>query len=893
MCMKRILLTGFFLAFLVLNSPQGLNAQQPQTYEQTIRSANERFAEKDYMSAKTYYELALRLKPGDPVATRLLAETVSLIQKQMEEQEKFYGQMDEGDKLLAAGKEDAALTAYRKALQIFPNDRYVLGQVEKITRRQEENRQKQKDFDQAMQRGTQFFEGGRYEEAILQFNQASSIFPDNAEAKTKLQQSEHALAQMREKETNFQRLITEARNQLGRRNFNDAKKRVEEALVVFPQNSEALSLLSEINRMIDISTRYEAAIARADQAYETKQLAEARALYAEAQKIWPEQGFAADMIRRIDETLNSDAYRNEVLLASLLRKANEAYDKQNLKLALDKYNKVLEINPDHVLAGQRATELTFALRQQQKQAEDQAQFERLMAEGSAHEQKQDFTAAVTTYTKALEIKPGDATAQAKLDAAKNKMTELATAKASAERYQQLMSEAQTLLKNNELRPAIEKLTEALTVKPGDAVATAEKSKAETLLRELEAKNELESRYAQLIRNADDAFAKSDFKVAELAYIEAAELKPSEAYPRQRARLSQENLVRLEAENAANLRYASLIEEADKFFKQQDYERATEFYTQASTLKPAENYPKTQLANIAETRQALAKKQETEQRVNTLLAQGNELMQSKKWSEAIAAFEQAIRLDPANTTAPARKAEAELSMEREHREMQQRYEQSIAEADRQMGLNNYQDAIAAYKIALGFKAGDDYATKRISQAEAIILERLTNLRNEYNRIITEADRSFNAKNYDKAIELYLNAENTKPDETYPRQMISRIAELFEQNKVREVITTAFTLNANTNRRLTFEPLDVADRRSSYVIVKARNLSKGNFPLLVQFGSNNARNGGFVLPIPDNEETNDFIVHIGAQYRWFSEDNNWLEFIPENGNVEISLVRISRQ
>lgn len=893
MCMQRILLTGFILSLLVLNSFLGLKAQQPQTYEQTIKSANERFSEKDYLSAKTYYELALRLKPGDPVATRRLAETMSLIQKQMEEQEKFYGHMDEGDKLLAAGKEDAALTAYRKALQVFPNDRYVLGQVEKITRKQEESRQKQKDFDQAMQRGTQFFDGGRYEEAILQFNQASTIFPDNAETKTKLQQAEQALAQMREKEANFQRLITEARNQVGRRNYNDAKKRAEEALAVLPQNMDALSLLSEINRMIDISTRYEAAIARADQAYEAKQLAEARTLYAEAQKIWPEQGFAADMIRRIDETLNSDAYKNEVLLASLLREANEAYDKQNLKLALDNYNKVLEINPDHTLAGQRAAELTFAVRQQQKQAEDQSQFERLMAEGSAHEQKQDFNAAITSFTKALEVKPGDATAQSKLDAANRKMTELVAARASAERYQQLMSEAQNLLKNNELRTAIEKFTEALTVKPGDAVATAEKSKAETLLRELEAKNELESRYAQLIRNADEAFSKSDYKNAELAYIEAAELKPSEAYPRQRARLSQENLTRMEAESAANQRYASLIEEADKFFKQQDYERATEFYTQASILKPAENYPKTQLASIAEARQALAKKQETEQRVHTLLVQGNELMQNQKWSEAIATFEQAIRLDPANTTAPARKAEAELSMERERREMQQRYEQSIAEADRQMGLNNYQDAIAAYKIALGFKAGDDYAAKRISQAEAIILERLTNLRNEYNRIITEADRNFNAKNYDKAIELYIKAENTKPDETYPRQMISRIAELFEQNKVREVVTTAFTLNANTNRRLNFEPLDVADRRSSYVIVKARNLSKGNFPLLVQFGSNNARNGGFVLPIPDNEETNDFIVHIGAQYRWFSEDNNWLEFIPENGNVEISLVRISRQ
>jgi tetratricopeptide (TPR) repeat protein len=889
----RILRLAIFLAFLALAAPKTIQAQQPQTYEQTMKSAIERFNDKDYLSAKTYLELALRLKPGDPTATRRLNETISLIQKQMQEQETFYKHMDEGDKLLATGKDDEALAAYRKALQVFPNDRYVVGQVEKITRKREEALQNQRDFDQALQRGRQFLDNGRYEEAILQFGQAIEIFPNNTDAKALLQQAEKDLALLRDKETNFQRLMALARNQMNRRNYLDAKARAEEALNLFPQNIDAIALRDEANKMIEISTKYEAVIAQADLAYQNKQLAQARNLYAEAQKIWPEQGFATDMIRRIDETLNSEAYQSEELISVLLNEASDAFDKQNLKLALEKYNKVLEIKPDHTLAGRRSAELTFALREQQKKAEEQALYERLMSEGNAFEQKADLMLAKAAYQKALEAKPGDAQAQFKLEFVSNKILAAEAAKNLEERYLWLMTEGRKLLISNDISQALIKFNEALSLKPGDAEATAEVNKTEILMREAHAQNALESRFNALIHEADEAFAKALYKAAETAYAEAAALKPSESYPRERVKLAQENYLRQEAELAAGQQYALLIKEADQLFAQQDFSRAAELYTQASALKPLEKLPVDQLGKITEILNNQALKKETEERINKLMAQGNELMNSKSWTEAINTFVQVINLDPGNGSALSRKAEAELAIERERKEAQQRYEQSIVEADRQMGLNNYQEAIAAYKAALGYKQGDDYAKQRISQAEAIILERLTSMRKEYNRIIAEADRNFNARNFDKAIELYMNAENTNPAETYPRQMISRIAELFEQNKVRDVVSTSITLNANTNRRLTFEPLDVADRRASYVIIKARNLSNGNFPLLVQFGSNNARNGGFVLPIPDNQEANDFIVHIGAQYRWFSEDNNWLELIPENGNVEISLIRISKQ
>ena len=49
---------------------------------------------------------------------------------------------------------------------------------------------------------------------------------------------------------------------------------------------------------------------------------------------------------------------------------------------------------------------------------------------------------------------------------------------------------------------------------------------------------------------------------------------------------------------------------------------------------------------------------------------------------------------------------------------------------------------------------------------------------------------------------------------------------------------------------------------------------------------------MVSVPKNTETNDFIVRIGSQYKWFSEDNTWIEVMPEGGNIEIILMEITK-
>jgi hypothetical protein len=62
--------------------------------------------------------------------------------------------------------------------------------------------------------------------------------------------------------------------------------------------------------------------------------------------------------------------------------------------------------------------------------------------------------------------------------------------------------------------------------------------------------------------------------------------------------------------------------------------------------------------------------------------------------------------------------------------------------------------------------------------------------------------------------------------------------------------------------------------------------------MNFGANNTKNGGIAIRIPESGNEKDFLVRIGALYKWFSEDNNWLSIYPEGGDIEVSLIRISK-
>lgn len=625
--MRKQILFGILLGAALLCST-GIQAQNTESYESLMRSGNTKFSDKDYISAKTYYEMALKRKPNDAEAKKKLDQTLVKIQEDSERQEIFYAHLDAGDALNAQNKYAEALAEYDKALAIFPDDKYVGAQAETIRAILKERQDKQDAYDTAIAQGNTLLEEENFDAAIMQFETAKAIFPNDNFPKERIAEAKRLQSLYNEKVTRFNSLTEEANNLALRKNFEGAIQKLNQALEIFPDNVPAQQKLQELQGSKDINDRYNAIIAEADRMYESKSYKDAKVKYQNALAVVADDAYATDMIARLDPLIAQQDAEEAARIAAEEEAARLAAEAEAARIA----------------AEQEAARLA-AEEAVRKAAEEEAA--RLAAEAEAARLAAEAAAAA------------EAARQAQI--------------------QDLLGVANGLLAEEKYAEAKNKYQEVFTVDAGNAIATA--------------------------------------KIAE---------------------------------------------------------------------------------------------------IDSILAQ-------------IAAAEEAARIE----------------------------------------------------------------RERLAEAERLERERIESLRPQYNAFVKEGDKQYAAKAFDKAVENYVKAEELNIGETYPTEMIARIDKIIEDNKLYELNKDAFTMTANTPRRFTFNPVDVASRRSNYIILKARNLTPGkSFPMIVSFGSESGKNGGFVLAINESEEEKTYIFRIGGQYKWFSENNTWIELISENDDVEVSLVMISR-
>jgi tetratricopeptide (TPR) repeat protein len=625
--MRRYIIFGILFGAAVLCS-NGIQAQNNESYESLMRSGNTKFSDKDYISAKTYYEMALKRKPNDAEAKKKLDQTLVKIQEDSERQEIFYAHLDAGDAFNAQNKYAEALAEYDKALAIFPDDKYVGAQAETIRAILKERQDKQDAYDTAIAQGNTLLEEENFDAAIMQFETAKAIFPNDNLPKERIAEAKRLQSLYNEKVTRFNTLTEEANNLALRKNFDGAIQKLNQALEIFPDNVQAQQKLQELQGSKDINDRYNAIIAEADRMYESKSYKDAKVQYQNALAVVASDAYATEMIARLDPLIAQQDAEEAARIAAEQEAARLAAEAEAARIA----------------AEQEAARLA-AEEAARKAAEEEAA--RLAAEAEAARLAAEAAAAA------------EAARQAQI--------------------QDILGTANGLLAEEKYVEAKNKYQEVFAVDAGNAIATA--------------------------------------KIAE---------------------------------------------------------------------------------------------------IDGILAQ-------------IAAAEEAARIE----------------------------------------------------------------RERLAEAERLERERIESLRPQYNAFVKEGDKQYAAKAFDKAVEAYAKAEELNIGETYPTEMIARINKIIEDNKLYELNKDAFTMTANTPRRFTFNPVDVASRRSNYIILKARNLTPGkSFPMIVSFGSESGKNGGFVLAINESEEEKTYIFRIGGQYKWFSENNTWIELISENDDVEVSLVMISR-
>ena len=682
---KRLFFTILFGASLLL-SANVVMAQDAESYESLMKKGNDKFSAKDYISAKTYFEMALKQKNNDPTAKKKLDETVKKIQEDGARQEVFYAHLDAGDQYFSQQKYEEALREYESALTVFPQDKYVGGQADAVRAILKERQDKQDAFDTAMSQGESLLAEDNFDAAIMQFETASSIFPSDKLPKEKLAEAKQKKQLYNEKVTRFDNLMEEARQFGLRKNYEAAIGKLDQALELFPNDMEANAKRNEYQAAKGIADQYNGIIAMADQLYENKAYKEAKAQYQDALAVVAGDAYATDMIARLDQ-----------LIAQ--QDAEEAA---------------------RIAAEQEAARLAA-----------EAEAARLAAEAEA-------------------------------------------ARIAAEQ---------------------------------EAARIAAEQEAARLAAEEAARIAAEKEAARLAAEAEAARIAAEEEAARQAALAAAE-----------------------AERQATIK--TMLDAADALFSQQDYANA-----------------------------------------------------KVKYQEVVA-------FDEGNAAATAKINEIDSILAQMAAELEANYNKAMTAGNQAMSEEKFADAIMQYQSALVFKPEDPAATTQLAAATKAENDRLTALRSQYDKFVKEGDANFKTNTFDKAIEAYTKADELGL-ETYPSEMIARISEIIEQNKLYELNSEPLLLAAGEAKRFDFNKIEVAVRRSNYIIIKVRNPHpEKTFPMIVSFGGEGGKNGGFVLPIAATEEEKTFIFRIGSQYKWFSEDNTWIEIISENNEVEIGKLEISR-
>src|SRR5690606_35609584 len=134
------------------------------------------------------------------------------------------------------------------------------------------------------------------------------------------------------------------------------------------------------------------------------------------------------------------------------------------------------------------------------------------------------------------------------------------------------------------------------------------------------------------------------------YTEASKLKPSEQYPKTKlAELDAKIKEQEDQENKKKL-YEAAIAEGDRLFDSESWEESKAKYQEALKYESAATYPAARVKMIDEKLAELKAAKEKEEQIAKLLQEGATALAGKKYAEALEKYKGVIALDAANATA---------------------------------------------------------------------------------------------------------------------------------------------------------------------------------------------------------------------------------------------------
>jgi len=410
-------------------------------YKAAIAKGDAAMTAKTYTAAKTAYNEALSVKPGEQYPTDKIAEADKLMGDAAAENDraaieaKYKAAIAKGDAAMTAKTYTAAKTAYNEALAVKPGEQYPTDKIAEADKlmgdvaAEKDRAAIEAKYKAAIAKGDAALKAKTYEAAKTAYNDAIAIkseqYPKDkiAEINKVLDELASKNASAKELDEKYKAAITKADAALVAKSYADAKSGYNEALSFKPAEKYPKDKLVAIDAIIageanakEKDEKYNAAIASADQAFAAKDYVKAKTSYTEAIGVKSTEQYPKDQLTKVNAII-ADLAKGKAAQEkydAAIKNGDDALVAKDYSTALASYKEAQALKPSEPYPANKIAEVNRALDAIEKGKAKEQQFKDLVAKGDKLLASKDLKMAKSAYQDALLIKASDAYVKAKI-----------------------------------------------------------------------------------------------------------------------------------------------------------------------------------------------------------------------------------------------------------------------------------------------------------------------------------------------------------------------------------------------------------------------------------------------------------------------------------------------
>ena len=226
-------------------------------------------------------------------------------------------------------------------------------------------------------------------------------------------------------------------------------------------------------------------------------------------------------------------------------------------------------------------------------------------------------------------------------------------------------------------------------------------------------------------------------------------------------------------------YANALQRADMFLKANKPEACLAELEQAKKLRPED---KTLNSRIAQVRGMISGNKKKQADMLTSVVSGDAAFQKKDYLNAKAYYQLALNLFPTDSLVKD-KLKKTMDLLRSQKAQNTLFDVAVANADRLFQAGEYDRAKEEYENASRLIPSEQYPKQKINEIIKIKVDQQFE-DGMYSEAILNADKYYNAKNWQPALLEYQNAQKIRPQEKYPKDRIAELIPLIAAQRSRD-------------------------------------------------------------------------------------------------------------